>query len=125
MHIGSRINLTILSDFLIKLMRLPLAYFDVKLYGDLIRRINDHERIRYFLTTSSLSVVFSLFNLLVFGAVLAHYNVTIFCTFAFGSLLYAGWAVLFLGPCSGGLAFGHGGHDATPFGWAAVRAAAT
>lgn len=98
LHIGSRINLTILSDFLMKLMRLPLAYFDVKLFGDLIRRINDHDRIRYFLTTSSLNIVFSLFNLLVFGAVLLHYSGQIFLTFFAGSLLYAGWAMLFLRP---------------------------
>jgi ATP-binding cassette, subfamily B, bacterial len=98
LHIGSRINLTILSDFLMKLMRLPLAYFDVKLFGDLIRRINDHERIRYLLTTSSLNVVFSLFNLLIFGGVLYHYSTKIFFTFFFASLLYAGWATLFLGP---------------------------
>jgi ATP-binding cassette subfamily B protein len=98
LHIGARINLTILSDFLIKLMRLPLAYFDVKLFGDLIRRINDHDRIRYFLTTSSLSVVFSLFNLLIFGGVLAYYSTSIFFVFMLGSLFYAGWALLFLGP---------------------------
>ena len=98
LHIGARINLTILSEFLIKLMRLPLAYFDVKLFGDLIRRINDHERIRHFLTTSSLNVLFSLFNLLIFGGVLAHYNTPIFLTFLLGSLLYGGWAALFLGP---------------------------
>jgi len=70
LHIGSRINLTILSDFLMKLMRLPLAYFDVKLFGDLIRRINDHERIRYLLTTSSLNVVFYILKQLILGGVL-------------------------------------------------------
>ena len=97
LHIGARINLAILSDFLIKLMRLPLSFFDVKLFGDLIRRINDHQRIEQFLTTASLNVVFSLVNLAVFSVVLAHYSLLIFGVFLAGSVLYGGWAVLFLG----------------------------
>jgi ATP-binding cassette subfamily B protein len=97
LHIGARINLSILSDFLVKLMRLPLSFFDVKLFGDLIRRINDHQRIEQFLTTSSLNVVFSLVNLAVFSVVLAHYSTLIFGVFLAGSVLYGCWAVLFLG----------------------------
>lgn len=97
LHIGARINLSILSDFLVKLMRLPLSFFDVKLFGDIIRRINDHQRIEQFLTTASLSVVFSLVNLLAFSIVLAYYSTLIFVIFLSGSLLYGCWAVLFLG----------------------------
>jgi ATP-binding cassette subfamily B protein len=96
LHISARINLSILSDFLSKLMRLPLSFFDTKLLGDLMQRIGDHQRIEAFLTSTSLSTVFSLFNLLVFGTVLAYYHGTIFLVFCLSSLVYAGWVVLFL-----------------------------
>jgi ATP-binding cassette subfamily B protein len=96
LHISARVNLSILSGFLTKLMRLPLAFFDVKMFGDLKRRIIDHERVQAFITTSSLNTLFSLFNLIVFGIVLAYYHSTIFFIFLGGSLLYAGWVILFL-----------------------------
>ena len=96
LHISTRINLSILSDFLIKLMRLPLSFFDTKQFGDIMQRINDHHRIESFLTGQTLSVLFSLLNLLVFGLVLATYNLTIFGIFLAASLLYGGWVALFL-----------------------------
>ncbi len=96
LHISIRLNLRILSDFLAKLMRLPLSYMDSKQTGDILQRIADHERIEQFLTGSSLSVLFSLVNLAVFGVVLAWYNLPIFGVFVGGSLLYAGWITLFL-----------------------------
>lgn len=96
LHISARINLSLLSDFLTKLTRLPMSFFDVKLFGDLMQRISDHHRIEQFLTNQSLSVLFSLFNLVVFGAVLAYYNLFIFGVLIAAGLLYAGWVVFFL-----------------------------
>jgi ATP-binding cassette subfamily B protein len=95
-HISTRINLSILSDFLIKLLRLPVAYFESKQTGDILQRINDHRRIESFLTGTSLNTLFSLFNLLVFGAVLAYYNLTIFGVFMIASVVYALWIIAFL-----------------------------
>ncbi|QIP16719.1 peptidase domain-containing ABC transporter [Spirosoma aureum] len=96
LHISTRVNLSILSDFLIKLMRLPVSYFDSKQFGDLMQRIGDHHRIESFLTSQTISVLFSMVNLVIFGAVLAMYNLSIFSIFVVSSLLYVGWVVLFL-----------------------------
>lgn len=96
LHIGTRINISILSDFWIKLMQLPLSYFDTKKTGDTLQRIEDHSRIQQFLTTGSLSVLFSLINLLVFSVVLLLYNVPVFFVFIAGSILYFFWIRLFL-----------------------------
>ncbi|OON66021.1 peptidase domain-containing ABC transporter [Hymenobacter sp. CRA2] len=96
LYISTRLNLNILSDFFIKLMRLPVAYFDTKHYGDLMQRISDHHRIESFLTGQALNIVLSLLNLVVFGVVLALYNTTIFLVFAGSSVLYLGWIRLFL-----------------------------
>ncbi|MCL3778835.1 peptidase domain-containing ABC transporter [Prolixibacteraceae bacterium JC049] len=97
LHISTRINISIISDFLIKLMRMPIGFFDSKMVGDLLQRIGDHRRIERFLTSQSLSVLFSLFNLVLFGAVLAYYSWSIFAIFLFGSILYVGWILLFMG----------------------------
>ncbi|WP_273215963.1 peptidase domain-containing ABC transporter [Runella zeae] len=96
LHISTRINLNILSDFLTKLLKLPLSFFDTKLTGDILQRIGDHHRIEQFLTGTSLHTLFSLFNLLVFSVVLVYYNLTIFGVFLLGSILYSLWVVLFL-----------------------------
>ena len=77
-------------------MRLPIAYFDTRMTGDILQRINDHDRIERLLTTSSLNVLFSMVNVVIFGGVLAYYNVYIFLVFAIGSLLYFLWIKLFL-----------------------------
>ncbi len=95
-HISSRINISILTDFLIKLMKLPLNYFDSKKTGDILQRMNDHSRIQSFLTGTSLSTLFSLFNLVVFSVVLARYNLTIFGVFVLASILYTLWIIIFL-----------------------------
>lgn len=95
-HISSRINISILTDFLIKLMKLPLSYFDSKKTGDILQRMNDHSRIQNFLTGTSLSTLFSLFNLGVFSVVLANYNLSIFGVFVLASCLYSLWIVVFL-----------------------------
>ena len=82
LHITARINISLISDFLAKLMRLPMNYFDTKMVGDIMQRIGDHGRIESFLTGSSLNVIFSLFNFVVFGVILAYYNLTVLFIFA-------------------------------------------
>lgn len=96
LHISTRLNLTILSEFLSKLMRLPVSFFDVKQFGDIMQRIGDHHRIESFLTGQTLSVLFSLFNLFIFGFVLAYYHLSIFIVAVGASALYAVWVILFL-----------------------------
>ena len=96
LHISTRVNISLLSDFLIKLMKLPMAFFDTRLVGDLIQRIQDHDRVERFLTAQTLSVMFSAFSFVVFGAVLLYYDLVIFLIFLFGSALYAAWVFLFL-----------------------------
>ncbi len=96
MHISSRINISLVSDFFVKLMKLPIAFFDSKMTGDIMQRIDDHQRVESFLTSSTLSVLFSLVNLMVFSGVLAYYNVTIFSVFVIGSALYFVWILFFL-----------------------------
>ena len=96
LHLGTRINIALISDFLAKLMKLPMGYFDTKMTGDILQRINDHTRIQNFLTGSSLSVVFSMFNLVVFGIVLLLYSGMIFLIFMGGSALYVAYVWLFM-----------------------------
>jgi ATP-binding cassette subfamily B protein len=96
LHLSTRVNISLISDFLIKLMKLPLGFFDIKLIGDILQRIGDHRRIEHFLTTSSLNILFSLVNLLIFGIVLAIYSWKIFLLFVFGSFLYFLWLSIFM-----------------------------
>lgn len=96
LHIGVRVNISLISDFLIKLMKLPMGYFDSKMTGDILQRINDHTRIQNFLTSSSLSILFSFFNIVVFGTVLLIYNGLIFLIFLLGSALYVAYVWLFM-----------------------------
>lgn len=96
LHISTRINISLVSDFFVKLMKLPMKFFDTKLIGDLLQRIEDHRRVEQFLTSSSLSVFFSFFTFIVFGVVLGSYNFGIFGVFLLGTVLYAGWILLFL-----------------------------
>lgn len=96
LHISTRVNISILTDFLIKLMKLPMSFFDTKMTGDIMQRMSDQKRIESFLTGSTLSTIFSMFNLLVFSVVLAYYNATIFFVFVLSSTLYTLWIALFL-----------------------------
>ncbi|HEU5289531.1 MAG TPA: peptidase domain-containing ABC transporter [Cyclobacteriaceae bacterium] len=96
LHISTRINVSILTDFFIKLMKLPVSFFDSKVTGDLLQRMGDHQRIETFLTGSSLNVLFSLISLCVFSAVLAYYNSVVFLVFLVSSVLYIGWIIIFL-----------------------------
>ena len=94
--IGTRINVSLISDFLIKLMQLPIRFFDTKMAGDLLQRIGDNRRIEDFLTNTSLSVLFSIVNLIIFSIVLLYYNLQIFTLFVLGSVIYGFWVWLFL-----------------------------
>lgn len=96
LHLGSRINIALISDYLIKLTRMPMGYFDTKMVGDILQRINDHTRIQDYLTNSSLNVLFSFFNIVILGLVLAFYSLKIFAIFIIGSLLYFLWVWLFM-----------------------------
>jgi ATP-binding cassette, subfamily B, bacterial len=96
LHMSSRINISILTDFLIKLMKLPVSFFDTKQTGDLLQRMNDHNRIEAFLTGSSITVFFSFANLAIYSVVLAVFNASIFVVFMVASVLYSIWVVIFL-----------------------------
>lgn len=96
MHISSRINISLVSDFFVKLMKLPISYFDTKMTGDIMQRINDNHRIEAFLTGSSLSTLFSAFNFIIFSGVLVFYSVKIFIVFLIGTLFYFLWITFFL-----------------------------
>jgi ATP-binding cassette, subfamily B, bacterial len=96
LHIGSRVNVAVISGFLQKLMSLPVAFFDAKLTGDILQRIEDNNRIEEFLTSASLNILFSFFNLIIFGIVLAIFSIKILLLFLAGSLLYIGWVALFM-----------------------------
>lgn len=96
LHVNSRIDINLISDFLIKLMNMPLHFFDTKRTGDILQRIGDHGRIKSFLLSNSLNIVFSLFNFVVFMAILAYYNSTILGIFIVGNLLYVVWVFSFM-----------------------------
>ena len=96
LHMNIRINISLISDFLVKLMRLPLHFFDTKMIGDIMQRIGDHSRIESFLTGSSISTLFSFVNFIVFGFVLAYYDLSIFGLFLLGNLLYVIWVLSFM-----------------------------
>ena len=96
LHLSTRINISLVSDFLIKLMKLPIAFFDSKMTGDIMQRIGDHSRIEQLLTNQSLSVLFSAFNFLVFGTVLAIYSLPILGIFLVGTVLYFVWVSFFM-----------------------------
>lgn len=96
LHMGTRMNISILSDFLIKLMKLPVSFFDTKMIGDLLQRIGDHKRIETFLTSSTLNIIFSFVNLVIFAIVLGYYDLKIFAVFFIGSALYIAWILIFM-----------------------------
>ncbi len=96
LHLSTRINVSFVSDFFIKLMKLPISYFDTKLSGDLMQRIRDHDRVEVLLTSESLNIIFAVINLAVFSALLAYYNLQIFALFWIGSILFVGWIFLFI-----------------------------
>lgn len=96
LHLSTRITISIVSDFFIKLMNLPISYFDSTQTGEIFQRINDHSRLEKLMTSSTLNVIFSFFSLLLLGGVLAFYSIPIFSVFASGTILYFGWVIFFL-----------------------------
>jgi ATP-binding cassette subfamily B protein len=96
LHITTRVSISLISDFLSKLMRLPIAFFDSKKVGDIMQRIGDHGRIQSFLTGSLISIVMAAVTFLIYGVVMAGYNLTILGVFLLGSALYILWILLFL-----------------------------
>lgn len=96
LRISMKINISLISDFFIKLLKLPMSFFDTKLLGDLMQRMNDHGRVNNFLTHNVLNIVFSLLTLIVFSVVLVIYDKFVFLVFLIGSMLYGGWIALFL-----------------------------
>jgi ATP-binding cassette subfamily B protein len=96
LHVTSRVSISLISDFLIKLMKLPISFFDTKLIGDIMQRIGDHNRIKSFLTDSLISIIFAVITLVMYTAIMATYNIGILGVFLLGSALYIGWVVLFL-----------------------------
>lgn len=96
LHVNTRISIALISDFLAKLMKLPLHFFDTKMVGDIIQRIGDHNRIKTFLTGSSISTLFSFVSFFIFSIVLAYYNLTVLGIFLLGNSLYITWILLFM-----------------------------
>lgn len=96
LHLSTRINISIISDFFIKLMRLPISFFDTRMTGDIMQRINDHHRIEQLLTNSSLNTLFSMVNLIVFSLVLLVYDYRLFVVYLVGAILYIAWISFFL-----------------------------
>lgn len=96
LHMNTRINISLISDFLAKLMKLPLHYFDTKMIGDIMQRIGDHNRIESFLTGSSITTLFSFINFFIFSFVLAYYDLGILAIFLVGNALYVGWILAFM-----------------------------
>ena len=96
LHVNTRVNIALISDFLAKLTRLPLRFFDTKMVGDIMQRIGDHDRIEVFMTGTSLNTLFSFMNFIVFGFVLAYYDWVILGLFLLGNGLYVAWVLAFM-----------------------------
>jgi len=97
LHVTAKISISLISDFLNKLTKLPIAFFDSKKIGDILQRIQDHQRIQDFLTSSLLSIIMSLFIFIIYGAIMINYNIWILLIFLCGSALYIFWVFLFMG----------------------------
>ena len=96
LHVSIRVSISFITDFLIKLMKLPIAFFDVKMIGDVMQRIQDHSRIQSFLTKSLIDILFAILTLIVYAFIMASYHLEILAIFTLGSVLYIGWVLLFL-----------------------------
>lgn len=96
LHMNTRISISLISDFLVKLMKLPIRFFDAKNIGDIMQRIGDHSRIQSFLLGTALSLIFSIFNFFVFAGILAYYDLVILGVFLLGNILYTIWVLAFM-----------------------------
>lgn len=95
LHMGSRINISIVADFLSKMMKLPISFFDSKMKYDLLQRIEDNRRIEFFLSSVTLNGLFSFFSVIIFSVVLAFFSLSIFSVFIFSTVIYLGWVLFF------------------------------
>ncbi|HYQ55743.1 MAG TPA: cysteine peptidase family C39 domain-containing protein, partial [Draconibacterium sp.] len=96
LHVTTRVSISLITDFLIKLMKLPIAFFDIKMIGDIMQRISDHSRIQSFLTGSLINIVFAFITLIMYTFIMASYHLGILGIFFIGSVLYIGWVLLFM-----------------------------
>lgn len=96
LHLSTRINISLISDFFIKLMKLPISFFDTRMTGDILQRIGDHSRIEQLLTNSTLNTLFSIVNFFIYSAILLFYDYRLFVVFAIGASLYTSWILFFL-----------------------------
>jgi len=96
LHVGVRVNISLISDFLIKLTKLPLRFFDTRMAGDLMQRITDHERVQRFFSSTTLVSIFSFFNFIAFSAILIYWNPTVFLVFLLGTILNVAWVLFFM-----------------------------
>jgi len=96
LHMNTRISITLISDFLAKLMKLPIRFFDAKNIGDIMQRIGDHGRIQSFMTGTTLTTLFSFVNFFIFAFILGYYNLTILGVFILGNTLYIAWILFFM-----------------------------
>lgn len=96
LYIGARIDISMISDFILKLTKLPISFFDTRMTGDILQRIGDHQRVKEFLAGTSLVSLFSFMNALIFGGVILYYSITVFVVYLLCSLLYVGWVLLFM-----------------------------
>ncbi len=96
LHVTTRVSISLISDFLVKLMRLPMSFFDSKMIGDIMQRMGDHSRIQSFLTTSLVNILFAVITLLIYTVIMAVYHPGILIVFFIGSILYIGWVLIFL-----------------------------
>lgn len=96
LHISTRVNISLLTDLLIKMMKLPMSFFDLKTHGDIMQRMSDQQRIETFLTGSTLNTLFSIVNMLIFGTLLIIYDQTIFMVFFISTILYTLWILIFM-----------------------------
>ncbi|MEY3500069.1 MAG: hypothetical protein RL308_1738 [Bacteroidota bacterium] len=95
-HITSRFNIKMVSDYLFKMLKLPVSYFDTRNAGEHLQRITDHSRIQNFVSSSTLNMIFSMITFIIFNCILAYYNLKIFIVFIVGAILYVGWTFFFL-----------------------------
>ena len=96
LHLTTRVSISLISDFLIKLMRLPISFFDSRMIGDIMQRIGDHSRIQTFLTTSLVNILFAFITLVIYTLIMALYQPAILLVFFIGSMFYITWVLLFL-----------------------------
>lgn len=96
LHVTTRIGVSIIADFLSKLLRLPIAFFDSKNIGDILQRIGDYNRIQFFLTETLLATVVGIISFIIYSVIMAQYHFTILIIFLAGSILYAVWVTMFM-----------------------------